>query len=334
VRRAATISCLALAVALAALAPSAATAAGRTTIATRGFTPQLWLQAAHGYRLGVSAHHGAVTLTVSHENGGRGGTATTYVARGTATPNLLRASFGRFGRISMRFRPAAAKARLAPHGRCHGPGTLLVRRGVFVGRLRFRGEGGYLSVSAHRAKGRIFRLAHRCFHLPTRRGRRLIRSSQGGRSDREITYLAAQWKGATASETFLALKLKRKVAFIAQTSGDAGRVSLFHVAFSLDRPRAFSLNGAFTSGHVTPGGPFTGAGTYSAAPDGTRSWDGPLAVNFPGSPRFRLTGPPLEPSVGTIPALFALFLLKSAKSGNALALAAAEKPSLLGALGP
>ena len=117
------------------------------------------------------------------------------------------------------------------------------------------------------------------------------------------------------------------------TSGNVGKVSRFHVALALGRRPAFALNGALTGGRVTPGRPFTGSAAYGAAPDGTRTWEGPLAVNFPGSPHFPLTGAPLETSVGTLPALFVLFLLKSAKAGDALSLAATEKPSLLTALG-
>jgi hypothetical protein len=335
VRRAAAISILALATALAALSPVAATAADAGPTAPLRGTPELFLQAPGGYRIGVSERLGAVALTVVRKHGKHGAAATTYAARGTATPSLLQASFGRFGRISMRFRRSAAKPRLAPHGHCHGPGTLLVQRGVFVGRLRFRGEDGYVSVDVHRAGGRISHLATHCLrHVHLRHRRNLFRPSQGGSSEREVAYLAARSKAATASEAFVALKLKEKVAFIAMASDDAGKVSRFHVALALGRPRAFALNDALTGGRVTPGGPFAGSATYGAAPDGSSSWEGLLSVNFPGAPRFPLTGPPLQTSVGTLPALFVLFLLKHASAGDALALAATEKPSLFAGLGP
>lgn len=331
-RRAAAVSGLLLVAALAGLSlPAGAAATGDR------FAPQLFLRAARGYQIEVVNHGGAVALTVLRQHGRHGGVATTYVARGTATARHLQASFGSLGRISMRFQPAAARARLAPHGHCQGPGTLLVKRGVFVGELRFRGEGGYVSVHVHRARGQIAHLARRCQRHPRihrrrlRFGRDLLRPSPIPALSPEVPFLAARWKGATASELFLAMKLHRKTAFIALTSNDAGRLSLFHVAVALASGRRFALDGALTAGHATPPAPFSGTGTYAAAADGTKTWDGPLAVNFPGAPGFGLTGAPLEPTVGTLPAVFALFLLKTAKAGDAVSLAAAEKPSLLSA---
>jgi hypothetical protein len=339
-RRAASVSLLAAAIALAALAlaPAASAAGGGGSL--RGFSPRLSLRGPHGYRLTVSRRAHAVALTVVRGRTKRRAAATSYVARGTATPRLLRASLGSFGGVSMRFVPSTEKAKLGPHGHCEGPLTPLVRRGVFVGHLRFRGEGGYLSVDVHRAKGKDTRFSRRCLRQFIRNHRghhhrlNLLRPAPGGGSSHEVTYLAAQWKGATASQTFLALALGKKTAFLATTSGDAGRISIYHLALALSSHRgAFSLNDALTGGRVDPGAPFNGSGSYGAAADGTRTWEGPLSVDFPGSPRFGLTGPLLEPSVGTLPALFALLLLKSAKAADPLALAAATaKPSLLSRL--
>lgn len=326
----------ALAVALGVLwlpSPSAAVtiaepALGSSVTSSR-FEPELTLHTSSGYRVTVSERRGAVALTVSRQHGKHSLTATSYLARGTATAARLQASFGRLGRISMRFRPSAAKARLVPGGRCHGIGTRLTRRGVFVGSFRFRGEGGYAAVHLHRAKGTISHLARSCLRRGHgHRRERLIRPSQAS-AESEIPFLAALWKGATASKTFIALKTKTKPLFLGTTSGDDGKVSIFRIVLAIGKAGEFRLDRTFTGARVSPGPPFSGAATYSAAPDGTKAWEGPLAVNFPGAPRLALTGPPLETTVGTIPPLLALFLLKAAKAGDALALAATEQPSLL-----
>lgn len=335
-RLAARLSALAGALALLA-APAAASA---STIAGPAlgngangfrFAPELTLDAPGGYRLTVTEREGAVALTVMRRHGKRRLTATSYVARGTATPGRLQASFGRFGRISMRFRPSAAKPRLEPGGHCHGFGTRLSRPGVFVGNLRFHGEGGYLSVRVHRAKGHISHLARRCLSRRHSGRRTLIRSS--GEGTGEIPYLAAQLKTATTSKLFLALDVGKKALFLGQAANDAGRVSIFRIAAVLGPRSAFDIPDALTGARVSPGVPFRGAGSYAAAADGSATWDGSLSVAFPGVPHLSLTEGPLEAGVGTIPPLAALFLLKGSQSADPLALAALERPSLLAALG-
>ena len=54
--------------------------------------------------------------------------------------------------------------------------------------------------------------------------------------------------------------------------------------------KTFVSDDALTSATLRPPAPFHGKGTYSAGPDGTKAWTGPLSVAFPGAPRFPLTG--------------------------------------------
>ena len=46
-----------------------------------------------------------------------------------------------------------------------------------------------------------------------------------------------------------------------------------------------------------PPAPFAGKGIYRAAPDGSTTWSGTLAVFFPGEPRLSLSGPPFKPTL-------------------------------------
>ncbi|HWO84398.1 MAG TPA: hypothetical protein VNM38_11515, partial [Solirubrobacterales bacterium] len=54
------------------------------------------------------------------------------------------------------------------------------------------------------------------------------------------------------------------------------------------------IDEALTTAKLTPPSPFHGTARYRAYPDGATSWSGDLSVNFPGAPRFPLTGPSWE----------------------------------------
>jgi hypothetical protein len=335
-RRAALLGCLAAA-ALASLAPSGA-AAGTIAEPVLGggsshrFAPELTVHASHGYRVTVSERKGAVALTVLRLHRGHSLTATSYVARGTADATGLRASFGRLGRISMRFRPAPVRRR-AKKPRCDGIRS--VRPGLFVGTLRFRGEGGYVAVRVHRVAGELTRISRHCARQalgvrPTNRSRPLIRSHSG--LGAEIPYVAALSKTATGEENLIVLRTKKPL-FLAWTNADSGRVSVFHVALAIGSADALTIDNHLDAAQVSGRPPFSGSAAYAAAPDGSSTWEGTLAVRFPGAPSLPLTGPPLQAGVGTIPPLLALFLLRTVKSGDAASLVSTTRPSLLAALG-
>ncbi len=250
------------------------------------FQPVFVLAAHDGYRVGVIGIGSAVVLEVVR---GHSRAMTAYVARGTVTPHRLQASFGKFGKVAMRFRPSAEQAR-KPH-RCKGAGRFMARRGVFVGRVRFRGEDEYLSVDAHRAKGQVSSLAPRCGRGSfARPGRHAVRPSREGGWGVELTSLSASWRRAVNSTSFGALAFGDKTFFLASTQQSQGPLAIFRVA-TVATTRAFTIDDALTLARVTPPAPFAGTGTYRAAPDGTRTWTGGLSVNFPGAPRLPLTGP-------------------------------------------
>jgi hypothetical protein len=80
-----------------------------------------------------------------------------------------------------------------------------------------------------------------------------------------------------------------------QTRGD---LAILRFAFTAsDSARAFSVDNALTRAQVKPPAPFHGTGTYRAASDGTKTWTGGLAINFPGAPRLPLTGPEFKPEL-------------------------------------
>lgn len=260
------------------------------------FLPALALKPSHGYRVDVIGIGSAVVLEVRRAHAHAHAHArvlTAYVARGTVTAGRLEASFGDLGRVAMRFRPSRNRTWEKPHRPCKGAGRFVNRSGVYVGNIRFRGEGGYISVHAHRAKGQVSSVAPRCWRLE-QRSQHAIRPSQHGDSF-ELNSLSASWRRGVTATSVGAFTLGGTALFFASTEQSEGRLAILRFAFARGQGRAFTVDNALTRAQISPPAPFRGTGTYRAAPDGTKTWSGGLTVNFPGAPRLPLTGPQFKP---------------------------------------
>jgi hypothetical protein len=256
--------------------------------------PQFQLEAKGGYTVAVVGLGESVGVVVER---GPGLAASAYVVRGTATRGRLQASFGRFGRLSMRFKPAVDPGQADPHRGCHGGHRFLVRRGEYVGQFRFRGEGGYVTVNAHRAKGAVKEVAPRCAEIssPLRLAERAVKITPPAHDSSEHAILAAAWHHGISSAEFLVFESKPgRNDYIVETETSRGRMAIIRAAILFGAGGKFSHDDALTSARVAPPPPFHGAGTYLAAPDGTKTWQGSLSVSLPGVGRLPLTGPPFE----------------------------------------
>jgi hypothetical protein len=237
------------------------------------------------YEVGVSTYGSGLYLEV-WRGGKKQRAMTAYLARGVAKPEHLRASFGRFGEVSMRFRRAPSQ-RVTK--RCFFGRLLVKQHGVFVGNLKFRGEGGYVSVRLHRAKGGILRPGKRCH----------VRHHDFDAADFEALFakpkaaLLSISRDGVDSTAMLAIADGKKSAFFAADEESRGKLAIVRLAI-VRKPGRVHINEAITSGTLTPPAPFHGSGRYRAFPDGTATWSGNLSVNFPGAPRFPLTGPSFE----------------------------------------
>ncbi len=232
------------------------------------------------YEVGVSTFGSSVMLVVSHEHR-REVSETLYLARGVATPDHLQATFGHFGEVMMRFREHSK------HRVCHDRLKLTRHKGDFVGSLRFRGEDGYVSVHLHRAPGGILEPAKgRCPRRPRHH------SSGSGRSIflESPSALFAQSREGVSTTGVLGLEFFGEAGVLATHQESRGKLAIIRSALVYTHP-AFHVNEAATVAKLSPPAPFHGTGHYRAAPDGTYTWTGDLSVNFPGAPRFPLTGP-------------------------------------------
>jgi hypothetical protein len=257
--------------------------------------PRLILKPQNGYEIAVGGSGSVVVVGVLRRHPLA---LSEYLVRGTVSANRLQGSLGQYGRVSVRFHPSRSRMPATSHRRCRGRDRFVVRHGVFVGDIDFTGEDGYVSVHAHRAKGSVRSLALRC----ERRGRSprqvgsATRSSSEIPFDRRLRFLVASWRHAVDSAAFLAIGGRRNL-FLAVAEQSEGRLAKLRLALSV-ASTGFSIDDALTRGRVAPPSPFHGAGTYAAAPDGTKSWTGTLTANFPGAPRYPFTGPPFEAEVG------------------------------------
>jgi hypothetical protein len=259
----------------------------------RRFLSGFSLDAGDHYRVGVMTFGSAVVLIVANGSPAKGLTEAVYLARGVATPERLQATFGKFGRVSMRFRESRHRPWFGKRRRCRGADRLVRRRGVFVGNLRFRGEGGYVSVRAHRAKGVIKTVAAKC-----ERPRRRARASAGESAEMPVAGLFAADRKGVDLTNLLALRVFHRRLYLASHQESRGRLAIVELAFVREDGGRFAVNEELTGARISPPRPFHGTGRYSAAPDGTTTWDGNLSVNFPGAPRFPLTGPQFEVLLG------------------------------------
>jgi hypothetical protein len=259
------------------------------------------LKARGGYRVTVIGIGDIVALEVFRGRDGashslkHGRAVTAYVAHGTVTPGRIEASFGDFGRISVRFRPSGRVLRSTPRRRCKGADRFTRRFGVFAGTVRFTGEDGYVAVRAHRAKGLIrspirLHCASRSFRPGVRRFSRSARRP----SRATPTILDAHWRQALSSTDFFAFQVSKATLYLVVAEQSMGSMAEVRYAVAIGPSRTFVRDDALTSATLRPPAPFHGKGIYSAAPDGTKSWTGSLSAAFPGAPRFPLTGTQFE----------------------------------------
>jgi hypothetical protein len=268
------------------------------------------LPAGNGYRIAVTGEVGIessapddVTLAAS-----KGDATVNYLGHGRFTSTRMTASFGHFGRFSLRFRPSGTERRVKLPSSCvkGRPPVVTARLGTYVGVIRFEGEGGYTRIVAHRAVGGLGdplaigpklecddpspaarRREARTIHLDAS-----AKASNGGVSFGAWAGPAFPFDSAPSPPsggpyTFLALATER-----------ARGVTIIRTAAATAPAADFAFDSALDSATVAPPAPFSGSATFQRNADGTTSWRGSLAVSFPGTPDVPLVGPGFESSLG------------------------------------
>lgn len=246
--------------------------------------------ASNGYVLHLLADQKGETAVTAE----RGAASASYAVRG-ARPDegVIKARLPGFGRVALRFHPRG-EPRFVP-ALCEGRPTQ-AERGVFLGRIRFRGENGFTEASATRAKGTVTTFPKQVCTVdgdiptssPSRDWTQLGASSERGRA-RFTSFSASRFE--PAGEAFLgvtnlsaSVSERRRGVYIDRTVS----TSVEAEALSVPEPERHG------SATVTAEAPFSGSASYRAEGDGMASWTGTLSAEFPGIGEIRLAGPRFE----------------------------------------
>jgi hypothetical protein len=248
-----------------------------------------------GYHLQINASpHGGVDLFAFRFEGG----SVNYHVPGHGGANRVSANFGRFGRVSVRFRPDGPPKQEGGYGsKCKGRRTTR-QEGKFVGSIRFR-EQGFIAVHEHSVRGTVFR-SYRLVCQVGRGARHLKR-----RRFLEKGYsLSAVPKGRPAAPWLSVFKedpnkhsrihwSSEDANYIASATERRGRMTVSRSASATAEPETFAVDPLGedpTNASVAPPAPFTGTARFEATPGGGSSWTGDLAVELPGMGTVPLTG--------------------------------------------
>jgi hypothetical protein len=261
----------------------AAPAAGETSTHFSPASASFSLRAGSGYRISVERTRGRVSLYAVH--GGKSFFASTsYTVRAKSLPQRIDARFGRFGRVSVRLKTERMrKGKLEEQ--CKGkPET--VRFGVFVGTIRFRGEGGYTSVAARHAEGRLSTgEKFKCVFPNLRPG--------SGLAARESRQVAPSLTATQGRHRFLQVEAsggkQKSIIFSAGSLERRGHMSVFRDVFAEAPPASFVFASDLSSATVQPPLPFQAEASFQKASGPT--WSGSLSVDFPGRDDVQLAGP-------------------------------------------
>lgn len=279
--------------------------------ASSNFESRFAIKVGHGYEMAVIGQGQVVQVEIGRPSSfqqvpsgnppiGTSEALTLYVARGTVTPHRIAASFGKFGSVDVRFKPAGPPFESKPRRRCRGADHFTTQHGMFVGGIQFAGEGNYVAAHSHRARGWVrtplyLHCASPRFHARAGALQRAVHPIDFGAH----ASLSAFWRHGVDSTELFSFGIHKSQLTAAFTEESLGSVALIHFGLVISKPLILTVDDALTSATLAPPAPFHGEGSYSAAPDGTKTWTGPLSAAFPGAPRWPLTGEQFKVKVNT-----------------------------------
>jgi hypothetical protein len=288
-----------------------------------GPVAHFYLPGAHGYKVSVVAAvqgPGSPVRIVAENLKG----SAEYQVPGTVTPYKIDASFGRLGRVSLRFNPSGRVL----HSLNEGGGCSLhakSRLGTFRGVFRFRGEHGYTAVDIHRVRGAVGspiapvnereqekigcqNVSH-TYIVPLKRIQhasldQIQRLLSEGPEENSTPGLGIFGASVTASEATLFFTWSFSLHhpeeegaqsdscfFMALNEETNGRIAIAHMVSQggpVSQCPYDESSGAFS---VSPDKPFYGTASFQRNPDGSTSWLGSLSVPMHGRDVVHLAGP-------------------------------------------
>ncbi len=279
---------------------------------------ELNVRATEGYLVTIFGSGETVALAVTRKR-----SMVIYRATsGRVTRDSIRARFGHLGLIDVSFVPhrtRSGRPRHHPKRICrYSPQRAHYGVGAFVGVIRFRGEGGYTSVSTGRAFGRVAPVprslcgtvgpGHAFNHLDhspgwptalealafTRQGIALFRAGRdafdgfAGSVDRLGRFRVPRLG-------------RREIGFEVLEVDEKGKVAVFRLAIARGGGGSYEFAESPRNLEVSPPVPFSGVGRYRSCAE--QLWSGSLAVSLPGVARVALSN---SPGGETLAAAFAV----------------------------
>jgi hypothetical protein len=272
-----------------------------------------------GYEVTVDTlgHH-RVTLTIA-----KNGQLASYTTKGRVSRHRVKADFGRFGKVSLRFhgkrRPFPTAFRKRPMGQrarvlCRG------RRpqrevGRFRGTIEFDGQHSYTRLAVGKLHGEVRRSYRQvCRLVPVRKHRKRharARAAVASSANTDpfgfnLILLSARSRVGPALTRFTAISLEpprgipvpAKDLFSVITASlqeRVGRVRVYRSAMQLAAPKRARISRRGVdraTARLALDAPFSGRAHYEAADGDTpASWTGSLGVRLLGSGLLPLTGP-------------------------------------------
>ncbi len=285
-RRTTAIASVACTLLLAAPAATSATTERPTPRLDKVEYADFTVGASDGLSAKVEARPNRVVMYV-----GKGRLINAYTVPGELSARGLEARFGELGRVSVEFRPLRTVSVNQLSEGCEGE-TYTTAEGVFSGTIRFRGEGGYVTVDTARAKGRVESTSRRS--CPRRPGadpfaafEKLDRESEFGR----VAVLQATDRHRLLAALAVDTEERHAAFFYGGARERRGRMEVLRLAGVKAPLSAFTFNHVAGTATLTPPAPFTGSATFQRNADGSKSWTGSLSVSLLGSEPVFLAGP-------------------------------------------
>ena len=255
------------------------------------------LAASGGFKADVDASGHTVVLTLTRRLKHRLEVAQ-YTVPGQVTTAAIKAELGSLGSIDVQFRPTGpAVDKLGPPSGCDGyyvPG----QRGTFTGVIRFRGEGGYVTLDAGRAHGEV--AASTRWSCDGQARSNPAAGSRAGTTEGEEAAEAREYGHLTASSSdgrFFrvvggpAANGHYGPAFFAAASVERGAAMKIARELAVEDFGAdFKFDERLRSAAVRPPAPFHGWARYQRGKGGATSWTGSLRASLPGADAVLLTG--------------------------------------------
>lgn len=251
--------------------PAPASAAGFTP-SFRGVSIRAHIEGSNGYDLRVLADRFGADDEEVTVGASKGRSNAFYILQRSVqvTARRVRADLGSRGRVSLDFHERGRHRVHDP--RCRGYDV--VRRGVFRGTVRFRGEHRYTHAKVHRAEGSVTiegtyncRSGGRSGGGPSRRP--VVLSA----CNRRLDYFAAKRRPGTRAVHFAFLRERDGPVAIYRSTLRVGRAGTFTYAddlstASIDPPSAFHGHGDYADGYLRGNATVSllGVGRVSLAP--------------------------------------------------------------------